>query len=163
MSFPEFDELSPLVGHAWVLGDGISATEMVRAVQAARGSATPFARGDFVVAGLGVGGDDGSRVHVATLRTVGVAAVVARSFGAHFYQESIARGLPALIIEEAEAIQPGDRLRIDIEQHKIANQSSGDRYIIRNLYDDEELDILRAGGLAAYRAQRATLSGGSHQ
>ncbi len=38
---------------------------------------------------------------------------------------------------------------MDIEAHIVANLSSGDRYVIRNL-DDEALAVLRAGGMKAW-------------
>ena len=63
-------------------------------------------------------------------------------------------GLPALQVEETEAIKTGDRLRVDIEGHKVVNLSSGDRYVIRNIYG-EALDVLRAGGMAEYLAAHA--------
>jgi 3-isopropylmalate dehydratase small subunit len=114
------------------------------------------------VGGVDVGlGDGDLRAATATLRRLGVGALIARSFGEPFYHAAIERGLAALVIEEAEAIKPGDRLRVDIEEHKIANRSSGDRYIIRNLYD-QQLDVLRAGGLGPYRVLQAR-DGGTHQ
>jgi hypothetical protein len=59
--------------------------------------------------------------------------------------------LPPLQVEEAAAIKTGDRLRVDIEGHKVVNLSSGDRYVIRNVYG-ESLDVLRAGGMSEYLA-----------
>ena len=109
--------------------------------------------GDFIVAGLEFGEGAANSVTALSLRAAGVAAVIARSFGRLFVQAATNIGLPALVIEEAGAIQSGDRLRIDIESHKIANLSSGDRYIIRNVTDDR-LDILRAGGLNEYHRRR---------
>jgi 3-isopropylmalate dehydratase small subunit len=155
------------VGRAWIIGGDIAATEIVRLVQSVRSSAVSddalvFLPGDFLVGGLDVGGGEDLRAATATLRSLGVGAVIARSFNQRFYHGAIERGLPALVIEEAAAIKQGDRLRVDIEEHKIANQSSGDRYIIRNLYDDG-LDVLRAGGLAAYRVHQARRNGGTHQ
>ncbi len=46
------------------------------------------------------------------------------------------------MVEETGAIRGGDRLRVDIEAHIVANLSSGDRYVIRNI-DDEALAMLR--------------------
>lgn len=167
MTAPEFDALAPLVGRAWIIGERSAATEIVRHVQAARATERDdervFVPGDFLIGGSDIGtGDDTVRAAIATLRSLGVGALVARSFAPRFYHGAIDRGLPALVIEEVDAIKAGDHLRIDIEEHKIANQSSGDRYIIRNLYDDS-LDVLRAGGLAAYRVHQARRDGGTHQ
>jgi hypothetical protein len=46
------------------------------------------------------------------------------------------------VVEETGAIKQGDRLRVDIEAHVVANKSSGDRYVIRNI-DDAALALLR--------------------
>lgn len=155
-----------MVGSAWLIGDRPSVAEIVRWVEAARTveveDGSCFQPHDFLVGGLDVGCGDGNlRAATATLRRLGVGALIARSFAQPFYHAAIERGLPALVVEEAEAIKLGDRLRVDIEEHKIANHSSGDRYIIRNLYD-EQLDVLRAGGLGPYRILLAR-HGGTHQ
>jgi len=143
---PEFDELPPLLGNACVFGDGVSAESIV-----ALPRTVPPAVGDFVVAGLDFGVGAAPTAAVEMLKTAGVAAVISRSFAPPFFRAAIAAGLPALVVEETGAVRSGDRLRVDLEEHKIANLSSGDRYIIRNL-QDETLDVLRAGGLATYLA-----------
>jgi 3-isopropylmalate dehydratase small subunit len=103
----------------------------------------------IVVAGLDFGraGDRDRRA----LRLIGAGGVIARTFGDQFARSALHIGLPALQVEETEAIKTGDRLRVDIEGHKVVNLSSGDRYVIRNIYG-EDLDVLRAGGMAEYLA-----------
>ena len=99
-----------------------------------------------LVAGHGFGaGDPGA---AGILRRRGVAAVIAPSFAPRFLRHATACGLPALVIEEAPAIQTGDRLRVDVEAHVVANLSSGDRYVVRNI-DDAELVVLRRTVAAA--------------
>jgi 3-isopropylmalate/(R)-2-methylmalate dehydratase small subunit len=111
-------------------------------------------RGDFVVAGLEFGHGNAVAATARALKLAGVGAVIARSFGTSFFQHAIHCGLPALQVEETAAVKTGDRLRVDIEGHKVVNLSSGDRYVIRNVYD-ESLDILRAGGWNEYQAAKA--------
>jgi 3-isopropylmalate/(R)-2-methylmalate dehydratase small subunit len=163
----EFDELPTLSGRAWTFGDNIRCEDILPAqwhdLDLAVGShamsgvdpdfTSRVEAGDFVVAGDDFGGGRETRQAVRALRLAGVAAVVARSLAPEFFGTAIRAGLPALLIEETPAIRDGDRLRIDIENHTIANLSSGDRYVIRNLRD-EFLDILRAGGLSEYLAHR---------
>jgi 3-isopropylmalate/(R)-2-methylmalate dehydratase small subunit len=149
----ELEELAPLVGNAWTFGDRVSAESMA----ALAPHATP-APGDFIVAGVDFGLGDACREAIAALENVGVAAVIGRSFAPRFHRAAIEAGLPALVIEETGAIKRGDRLRIDIERYKIANLSSGDRYIIRNL-SDETLEILRAGGLSPLLAAYGRAAG----
>ncbi len=164
----ELDELPALQGRAWVVGDGVSAAEILPpehvgdAREARRyvlSGADPtlvehLERGDFVVAGTDFGHGDGTPATARALRAAGIAAVIARSYGRRFLDAAIDVGLPPLVVEETGAIKNGDRLRIDIEGHKVANLSSGDRYVIRNLYG-ETLDILRAGGRAQYAALKS--------
>lgn len=136
------DELPPLLGNAWTLGDGVSAESIASLLPA-----TTACPGDFIVGGVDFGVGDGCHEAIAALENAGVAAIISRSFAPSFYRAAIEAGLPALVIEETGAIKRGDRLRIDIERSKIANLSSGDRYIIRNV-SDEALELLRAGGLS---------------
>jgi 3-isopropylmalate/(R)-2-methylmalate dehydratase small subunit len=98
--------------------------------------------GDCIVAGLEFAADATHPIAAAVLKHLGIAAVIARSFGDFFWRTAINLGLPALVVEETGAIKAGDHLRIDIEAYIIANLSSGDRYVIRSL-DDDALAILR--------------------
>jgi 3-isopropylmalate dehydratase small subunit len=83
--------------------------------------------GDFIVAGLDFAVDVSHRSVPAALKARGIGAVIARSFGPFFVRHGISMGLPALVVEETGAIRSGDRLRVDIEGHIVANLSSGDR------------------------------------
>lgn len=162
---PELDELPYLVGRAWTLGDGVAAEDLLPAahgdsVQALREQAFAgvqprplLAPGDFLVGGLDFGHGAATRAVARAVRLAGAGAIIARSFGAVFLRAALHVGLPPLQVEETAAIKTGDRLRVDIEGHKVVNLSSGDRYVIRNIYD-EALDMLRAGGLTEYSALR---------
>lgn len=165
----EFDPLPALRGRAWVFGDSITADAVLPAIHLQRGAsevgafamagvdpsfAGSVAAGDFIVAGVDFGTGTAQTLTAVAIQSAGIAAVIARSFGRLFTQAAANVGLPALIIEETGAIKPGDRLRVDLEVHKVVNLSSGDRYVIRNL-TETALAILRAGGLTQYhRKQR---------
>lgn len=166
----EEDWLLALDGRAWVFGDRVAGRDILADAQleapAAEASAhvlaalaTGFAqrihRGDFIVAGEEFGFDVMDRAVPAAIKAAGIGAVIARSFGRFFLLNAIHLALPALVVEETGAIKQGDRLRVDVEAHVVANKSSGDRYVIRNL-GDEEIAILRAGGLI----ERTRLAGG---
>jgi 3-isopropylmalate dehydratase small subunit len=112
------------------------------------GFAQAVSPGDFIVAGLGFAGDATRRAVPAALKALGIAAAIARSFGDLFVRQALNLGLPALVVEETAAIKTGDHLRVDVEAHIVANLSSGDRYVIRNL-TDEAIALLRAGGAVA--------------
>ena len=101
--------------------------------------------GDILVGGLDFGRDAADHALPAALKALGIAAVIARSFGDAFERHATHVGLAALVVEETAAIKDGDHLRVDVEAHIVANLSSGDRYVVRNL-DDDSIAILRAGG-----------------
>lgn len=156
------DELPYLVGRAWKVGDHITADAILAPGDAGRrlavgGSVLRDIRGfapapgDFLVAGHAFGSGGATRATARALRLLGLGAVIARSFGEEFAHHALHVGLPALVVEETEALRTGDRLRVDIEGHKVVNLSSGDRHVIRNIYGDA-LDVLRAGGMAEYQA-----------
>jgi len=155
------DSLLATTGCAWTFGDHVSSEQILAAAHHGRTleDAAAFvlthlnptftaamAAGDFVVGGLDFAGDATQRAVPAACKARGVAAVIARSFGHFFLRNAINVGLPALVVEETAAIKTGDRLRVDVEAHVVANLSSGDRYVVRNL-DDEAIAILRAGGI----------------
>jgi 3-isopropylmalate/(R)-2-methylmalate dehydratase small subunit len=162
------DGLLAMTGCAWVFGDHVVRSQLLDdpylSLNAEEASAFAMATlhpdfsrhvaaGDFIVAGLEFGSDASLRVIPAALKALGIGAVIARSFGHFFVRNAINVALPPLMVEETAAIKAGDRLRVDIEGHIVANLSSGDRYVIRNL-DDEAMAILRAGGIVEY-ARRA--------
>jgi 3-isopropylmalate/(R)-2-methylmalate dehydratase small subunit len=170
------DSLFAVTGRAWVFGDRVSRREILadehlqdgvaacaRAMAALDANfAGGVSAGDFLVAGLEFAFDATQADIPGIFKKLGLAAVIARSFGSSFVRHAIDIGLPALVVEETSAIKSGDRLRVDVEAHVVANLSSGDRYVIRNI-DDESLAILRAGGIAEYERRQRTEVGGRHR
>lgn len=157
----EADWLLAIDGRAWTFGDRVARREILDDEQLEAGAAgaaghlmkalsprfaAQIQPGDFIVAGEDFGFDVTQRAVPNALKAAGIGAVVARSFGHFFLRNALNLALPALVVEETGAIKQGDRLRVDVEAHIIANKSSGDRYVIRNL-DDDDIAILRAGGL----------------
>jgi 3-isopropylmalate/(R)-2-methylmalate dehydratase small subunit len=154
------DALLAVTGRAWAFGDHVRRAEVLAdehleqhpsvARQFVMAGLDPqfasrVAPGDFIVAGLEFAADASPRSVPAVLKSLGLAGVIARSFGTHFERNAIHVGLPVLVVEETAAIKTGDYLRVDVEAHIVANLSSGDRYVVRNL-DDAAIAILRAGG-----------------
>jgi 3-isopropylmalate/(R)-2-methylmalate dehydratase small subunit len=154
------DALLAVTGRAWVFGDRVRREHVLAdehlkqppsvARQFAMAVLDPqfaarVAPGDFIVAGLEFAADALQRSVPAALKSLGLGGVIARSFGDRFERNAIHVGLPVLVVEETAAIKTGDHLRVDVEAHIVANLSSGDRYVVRNL-DDAAIAILRAGG-----------------
>ena len=155
------DALPAVTGRAWAFGDSVTRAQILADVHLERDpvAASAFvmagldpefrlkmSAGDFIVAGTAFASDATHANVAAALKSSGVAAVIARSFGPVFFRNAIHSGLPALVVEETGAIKTGDSLRVDVEAHIVANLSSGDRYVVRNL-DEDAIGILRAGGL----------------
>jgi 3-isopropylmalate/(R)-2-methylmalate dehydratase small subunit len=153
------NSLLAVTGRAWVFGDRVTCQQILAAEHLEEAPAVSgafamaaldaqFARrvaaGDCIVAGIDFAADVTHRNVAAALKALGVGAVIARSFGHFFLRHAIRIGLPALVVEETAAILNGDSLRVDVEAHIVANLSSGDRYVVRNI-DDDALAMLRMG------------------
>lgn len=160
------EDFPVLTGKAWVFADFLEAEEIVPAGVSDLGEAVhllfrdldgdlagQITRGDLLVAGSEFARGPGGLLVARTLRRVGVAAVIARSFAPEFAAEALAIGLPAIVVDETLMIRTGDRLRLDVEGRRVVNLSSGDRYPIREL-SDEEVEALRAGGAKALAQRR---------
>ena len=89
------------------------------------------------------------------LKALGVAAVIAESFGRIFYRNSINVGLPVVACPEiSNRVQTGDRLIVDVESGLVEIEKSGE-----SLQGEEKpgflLDILKKGGLLEHLRQTA--------
>jgi 3-isopropylmalate/(R)-2-methylmalate dehydratase small subunit len=110
------------------------------------GFATAVRAGDFVVSGENFGMGSSREQAVMTLRQLGVAAVVAKSFAGLFFRNALNLGLPALACAEADWIRPGDRLAIAPEDGRIENLTTGDVYACEPI-PPHLVEMIRDGGL----------------
>ena len=151
-------------GAAWVFGDNIDTDQLAPggtlkggveegASQCLRAVNPDFAgqvrKGDFVVGGRNFGIGSSREQAAQALCHLGVAAVIAPSFGGIFYHNALNFGLLALVCAEAGKILQGDRLTADPETGEVRNLSRGE------VYDSEPLpahllEIVSAGGLVPY-------------
>ncbi|TDI58739.1 MAG: 3-isopropylmalate dehydratase [Alphaproteobacteria bacterium] len=129
-----------MTGRAWVFGDNVD-TDALAPGYAIRLPIEELARhclesidddfagavaaGDFVVAGVNFGIGSSREQAAEALRHLGVAAVIARSFGGIFYRNAFNLGLPALVSAEAGRIAAGDVLDLDLEHGQIADRTQG--------------------------------------
>jgi len=127
-------------GRAWVFGDNVD-TDALAPGYAIRLPIEELSRhclesidpdfaasveaGDFVVAGANFGIGSSREQAAEALRHLGVAAVIARSFGGIFYRNAFNLGLPALISAEAGRIAAGDRLELDLDGGRVVDTSRG--------------------------------------
>ena len=90
--------------------------------------ARQVAPGDIIVAGKNFGCGS-SREHAPlAIKGCGVSAVIARSFAAIFFRNSINIGLPFLELEDVDKIKEGDLLEIDLTSGIIKNLSQNASY-----------------------------------
>ena len=116
--------------------------------QISPGFATRFAKGDVIVAGANFGINSSREQAVHVMRMMGVAAVVATSFGRQFFRNAINNGLP--VIEcDISGIAANDELEVDLESGRV---SVGARGISRSAtpLPGEIRAILSAGGLIPF-------------
>ena len=108
--------------------------------------------GDIIIAEKNFGCGSSREQPVVGLKSVGITAVIAKSFSRIFYRSAINQGL--LLIEAPDAVQaykPGDHVEIDIEKGKIKINDS--------IYSfppvpQEILSIKKAGGLLNYTREK---------
>ncbi len=132
-----------LTGRAWVFGDNID-TDVLAPGRYMRGpveaaaahcleSVDPdfagrVAPGDFVIGGANFGLGSSREQAAQVLRILGVAAVIAKSFGGIFYRNAFNLGLLAVLCPETERINARDRLALDAEAGVLRDLDTGARY-----------------------------------
>jgi 3-isopropylmalate/(R)-2-methylmalate dehydratase small subunit len=103
-------------------------------------------QGDILAAGRNFGCGS-SREHApVALRASGISCVIAASFARIFYRNAINIGLPLIELAEADEIQAGDSVSVDVASGKVTNLTSGKTYQAEPLPEFIQ-EIARAGGL----------------
>jgi 3-isopropylmalate/(R)-2-methylmalate dehydratase small subunit len=108
--------------------------------------ATSVRPGDVVVGGDNFGMGSSREQAVMTLRTLGVAAVIAKSFAGLFFRNALNLGLPALVCADAGKIRAGDRLAIAPEEGRIENLTKNETYPCEPI-PPHLVEMIRDGGL----------------
>ncbi len=148
-------------GRAWLFGDDID-TDVLAPGRYMRGPVEELARhclesvdadfaagvaaGDFVVAraNFGIGSSREQAAQVLTL--LGVAGVIAQSFGGIFYRNAFNLGLPAVICPETGRVGARDRLVLDAEAGQLRNLTAGETYACEPV-PAHLMALIRDGGL----------------
>lgn len=172
------DITEPSRGRSWVLGDNID-TDVLAPGQYIKlpmeelaqhclesvdvGFAGQVKAGDIVVAGSNFGIGSSREQAAQALRVLGVAAVVAESFGGIFFRNAINLGLPvftpvksassATAVFHLSDIKAGEPISLDLQQAMLVCPESGIRIELQAL-PDFLMDMLRAGGLVAVLEKR---------
>jgi len=109
--------------------------------------AEKFKPGEIVVGGSNFGCGSSRETAPDALKFLGVAAVVAESFGRIFFRNSIAIGLPVLVCPDiAAATSEGDEIEVDIEAAHVKNLTTGKEFQGEPLHE-MMLTSLKKGGI----------------
>jgi 3-isopropylmalate/(R)-2-methylmalate dehydratase small subunit len=153
-------------GKTWKFGDNISTDLMFpssvmhhkvpdseRKWHCMEANRPEFARNvkenDIMVGGKNFGCGS-SRPASELLVDLHVGCVIADSFSAIFYRNSVAEGLPVIELANAgDLFDEGDILEVDLESSTISNLTKERRYAF-NPFPKEIVEILSSGGMIQY-------------
>jgi 3-isopropylmalate dehydratase small subunit len=119
--------------------------------QVAPGFASRFQAGDVIVAGRNFGINSSREQTVHIMRAMGVAAIVAASFGRQFFRNAINNGMPVVELSLA-GVTEGDEVEIDLGAGRVAVPARGIAREVPQLPREMQA-ILAAGGLIAFLKQ----------
>lgn len=116
--------------------------------QLSPGFAARFAKGGVVVAGKNFGNNSSREQAVHILRLMGVAGIVAKSFGRQFFRNCINNGMPAAECDLA-GVADGDEIEMNLAEGRVAVPA---RDIVREVppLPPAMQSILAAGGLIPF-------------
>jgi 3-isopropylmalate/(R)-2-methylmalate dehydratase small subunit len=107
--------------------------------------------GDIVVAGSNFGSGSSRQQAVDCFRALGIAAIVAESFGAIYKRNAINSGLPIIALPGltglAGAFLTGDTLEVDFATGEMV---LGGKVYRANPFSQVQMDIYQAGDIFAY-------------
>ena len=114
--------------------------------------------GDIIVAGENFGCGS-SREHAPiALKAAGIAAIIAPSFARIFYRNAFNMGLPIFELKEADKIDEGDEVRIDMDQGEIVNLTKNETYKFVPIPEFMQR-LVDAGGLIHFAKQELEAQG----
>lgn len=106
-----------------------------------------FKAGDIIVASTNFGCGSSREHAVVTLKSVGVGAILADSFGRIFYRNAINLGIPLLVCPDiASVVRKGDLVSVDIATGKVVNETTGQTTQAQPL-TGYVMNILESGGI----------------
>ncbi|MBN2798401.1 MAG: 3-isopropylmalate dehydratase large subunit [Deltaproteobacteria bacterium] len=103
--------------------------------------------GDLILTGANFGAGSSRQQAVTCFKSLGVTALIARSFGAIYERNAINEAMPVLSWDwSADQVQDGDRLRVELATGRITNLTRGTEHHARPM-SEVEIAIYRRGGL----------------
>lgn len=105
--------------------------------------------GDIIVAGENFGCGS-SREHAPiALKAAGISAVIAPTFARIFYRNSFNMGLPIFELKEADEINEGDTVRVDMDAGEVINITQAKTYKFSPIPEFMQ-ELVDAGGLIEF-------------
>lgn len=114
--------------------------------------------GDVICAGRNFGMGSSREQAAQALAFLGVAAVLAPSFGGIFYRNALNHGLVALVCPQAAEIPAGHILSIDAAAGTVRDTETGADYACEAM-PDSLLEMLGDGGLVPHLEKRFRAAG----
>ena len=109
--------------------------------------------GDVVVGGRNFGAGSSREQAAGALLQLGVAYVLAPSFGGIFYRNALNLGLPVLVCKAVDRIRSGDRIEVDAAGGRVRNLSTGETVDCEPI-PPHLLSMVNDGGLLAHLERR---------
>lgn len=152
-------------GKAFVFGDNIDTDLIIAARYLNTSNPTELAKhamedadpefvnkisnGDIIVAGENFGCGS-SREHApVAIKYAGISAVIAKTFARIFYRNAFNTGLVILEVKEADKIEEGDMLSVDLVGGTVKNITKNETYNFTPI-PPFMTELLNAGGLMEY-------------
>jgi len=161
-----------LRGKAWKFGDNIDTDQIfpgayltltdveemgrhaMEGVPGREDFAKKVNKGDIIVAGKNFGCGSSREQAPIAIKGSGISAVIAKSFARIFYRNAVNIGLPILECKDADRIEDGDILEIDLEKGIIKNLSTN-KILEATPLTSLEFEIMKAGGLIRYLKRKS--------
>ncbi len=108
-------------------------------------------KGDIIVVGENFGSGSSRQQAVDCFKSLGIALIVAKSFGAIYKRNAINSALPIIEAKDIEKLElkSGDRISVDVLKGEMVNLSNGKKTNAKP-FSKVQKDILDAGGLFEY-------------
>lgn len=149
------DALSPIGSYQGMGNLAAGAVHCMRDIDP--GFSKSVKEGDVFVATDNLGIGSSRETAPLFLRTLGIRAVVAKSFARIFYRNCFNIGLPALVCAEADDIKMSDQLLVDASKGEIVNETQGNTYRCQPV-PDHLMEIVGAGGLMPFLEKKLAKS-----
>ena len=108
-----------------------------------------ISKGDYIVAGRNFGCGSSREQAPLVIKAAGISAVIAKSFARIFFRNAINVGLPLIECRDADKIDAGDVLEVDLDKGIVFNKSKNMKLEVKPL-PNVMIKILQDGGLAEH-------------